>query len=107
MPCASAMALTRTGCGLPWLTANSSMATQAYSALADTRMVFLDSCFLIPGSDAASCLMLEDVQATLFLLAARPASCPVDFAFAYGSGTRPTADAWITLVVQRIVSHRV
>src|SRR5438132_6131538 len=49
MPCASAMVLTRTGCGAPWLAANSSTARQAYSALAETFMFFLVYGFCLYG----------------------------------------------------------
>src|SRR5437660_1783483 len=94
MPWPSAIALMRTGWGEPWLAASSSMATQAYSALAETLM-----------SDAAASLVLDDVQAALFLRQARPAAGPLVFALGDRPGAGPAADARVALVVQRVIGH--
>src|SRR3984893_190293 len=106
MPCASAMALTGTGWGAPWLTASSSMAIHAYSALAETRMSST-CCYLLSWSDAAAALVLDDVQAALLLDLARPAPGPLILAVGDRPGAGPAADARVALVVQRIVGHLV
>src|SRR5262249_34200064 len=97
MPWASAMALRRTGCGSPWLAASSSMARQAYSALAARRMR--------ESSNTAAPGGLDDVQPTFLLAGAGPAPRPLVLPFADRPRAGPAADTRIPLVVQRVVRH--
>src|SRR5260370_36184771 len=95
------MVLRWTGARSPQLQANSAMATQAYWAFADNRIERL----LRGASDSAAFLMLDDVQATFLLELAGPAPRAFVVAMAHGLGARPATDAWVALVVQRIVRH--
>src|SRR5438132_85319 len=73
------------------------MATQAYSAFAETRMNGPRE------SDAAAVLDLDHVQAALLLQGAGPAAGAVVLAGGHWRRARPTADARIPLVVQWII----
>src|SRR4051794_13537096 len=104
MPCCSAIALRWTGRRSPWLHASSTIATQAYCALADSRMKGL---LAGPqaGSDAAAALVFDDVQAAFLLHRPRPAAGTLVLALDDRAGAGPAADARVALVVQRVVRH--
>src|SRR5947209_4233364 len=101
MPWASAIALRRTGCGSPWRAANSTIATQAYSAFLEMCM---GGCSIDPPSavhprlDAAAVLVLDHVQAALLLHPARPAAGPFVLAGRHRPRARPAADARVAAV---------
>src|SRR4051794_10369005 len=54
-------------------------------------------------SDAAAAVMLDDMEAALFLAGAPPAAGPLVLPRADGGGAWPAADARIAAIVQRIV----
>src|SRR6266566_1259427 len=65
----------------------------------------IDSPFVIRISslDPTSFLVFDHVQPALLLDGAGPAARAVVLAVADRPGARPAADAWVTLVVQRVV----
>src|SRR5438552_1117408 len=95
IPWASAIALTRTGWTSPRFAANSSIATHAYSALAETLM----------SLDSAAAFVFDHVETAFLFRAAGPAPGTLVGLVSHCLGAGPTADARIALVVQRIVRH--
>src|SRR5581483_8121977 len=108
MPCLSATSARRTGRGSANRAANSSIATQAYSALAEKSMFQVPSSRfqvqnqavvfnLEPGTwnlellNAAAVRVLDHVQAALLLELAGPAAGPLALAGCHRAGTRPAA----------------
>ena len=122
----SATSDSRTGRGSPLRAASSSMATQAYSALAlnqhrcpadfirdqrlKTRHPVETPRHSISNRDLINLksrpvLHLDDVQPALLLDLPGPPAGPVVLARPDGPGTRPAADARVAVVVERVVRH--
>src|SRR5262245_34649123 len=127
MPCLFAMSARRIGRGSAYRAASSSIATHAYSALAENNIVvsvqwtvdggqmarnggaWLSTvhCPLSTGhySNALAVLVLDHVQAALLLDLPCPAAGAVVFARGHRSRARPAPDARVVAVVQRVVGH--
>src|SRR4029077_10393005 len=108
MPCSSAIRRSCTGSPESNSFASSSIARQAYSVLAESFMVVVsrDAERSASSLDTATISFLNRVQPALSLECAAPtAGTLIRLAGAHRDRTRPATDAWISLVVQRIVGN--